>query len=106
MMKLPLYVPRRVDFLHEVRDWAKVRRLVRAARRGEKIPPYLVSDKASDRPLLITGTHRAAANDLLESLGGERLIPVIDLGDLSDEDRAEVLLRMELDEYGFRDIGH
>ena len=105
-MKVKPYFPKGVDALHEVRDWRKVRSLMRAARRGEKVPAYLVSDRSAEWPLLITGTHRAAANDLLELLGGERLIPVLDLGDLPDSDRACIEARMEHDDYAFRDIGH
>lgn len=64
--------------IHEVRDWSKVRKLIRDARRGDVIPPIVI-----DGPLhsgsLITGTHRAAANDILCMMGQEPLIDYVNL---------------------------
>ena len=54
---------------HEVKDWDKVRGMVDATLAGDEIAPYLVSgDKA------LSGTHRAAANDILETIGRGRPI--------------------------------
>ena len=65
--------------VHEVQSWSYVRRIARAALKGEKIPAYLPG---------YTGTHRAAANDLLELLDKGRLIPTVDLdSDLTEQDR-------------------
>ena len=67
---------RPVGGVHEVQDWAYVRSLVRAAIRGEKIAPYVEC---------YSGTHRAAANDLLEKLGHDRLISTVDLDSDANE---------------------
>jgi hypothetical protein len=49
---------------HQVRDWQKVRSLIRAAMRGDNIPPILIDGSLGNGNLL-TGTHRAAANDIM-----------------------------------------
>lgn len=67
--------------IHEVRDWSYVRKLVRAARRGEDINPILIDGEIGNGYLL-AGTHRAAANDIMVMLGGEALIPVVSLCDI------------------------
>jgi hypothetical protein len=80
--------------IHEVIDWAKVRRLIRAVRAGEYIPPVLIDGSIGNGNLL-NGTHRAAANDLILMLAerqGEqnpRLIPWASY----DSDKATVDLR-------------
>ncbi len=71
--------------IHEVRDWCYVRRLVRAARRGEVIPPVLIDGRIGGGNML-TGTHRAAANDLMMRLGGEPLIDVVSIDDIDVPD--------------------
>jgi hypothetical protein len=74
--------------IHEVKDWLYVRNIIRAARKGVKIPPVII-----DGPLgggsLLTGTHRSAANDLLMMMGHEPLIRHIELSDLTDEEQAK-----------------
>lgn len=60
--------------IHEVRDWLKVRSLIRAARRGDSIPPILIDAKDGN---MLTGTHRAAANCIMRKLGEEELIDVV-----------------------------
>ena len=73
------YYPVGVNPIHPVHRWSKVRSLVRAARRGDHIPAYAV---VGDN--LLSGTHRAAANDIMEMLGEPRRIPVIDVDDYPD----------------------
>ncbi len=67
--------------IHEVKDWAYVRKLIRAARAGEAINPILIDGEIGSGALL-AGTHRAAANDIMVMLGGEALIPVVSLDDI------------------------
>ena len=74
--------------IHEVRNWAYVRKLIRAARRGESIPAIVIDGEIGSGNML-TGTHRAAANDIMIMLGGEALIPVVSLQDM---DASEELL--------------
>lgn len=87
--------------LHAVMDWCKVRKLVRDAKRGDDIPPVLVEGFGNGN--LLTGTHRSAANDVMMMLGGEPLIPAIELGDLSDDVRAKIIEALEYDEYDLID---
>lgn len=77
--------------IHEVRNWAYVRKLVRAVRRGEIINPILISGQLRNGSML-TGTHRSAANDLLAKLGDADRIEVWSVEDmeLTDEQQAAV----------------
>jgi len=85
--------------IHEVRDWAKVRRLIRAARRGKYIPPILIDGEPGNCNLL-AGTHRAAANDLMVMLSCEPLIEVAQLDDLEDgELRRKIVIAAESSDY-------
>ena len=68
------------DPIHPVMDWCKVRRLVRDARHGDAIPAIIV-DGARGNGVMLTGTHRSAANDILVLLGGKALIPVVSYED-------------------------
>lgn len=77
--------------IHEVNDWCKVRRLIRAARRGDKIPPIVI-DGPRKSGSMVTGTHRAAANDIMVMLGGEALIPYVQVSDLDNADEIYALL--------------
>lgn len=52
--------------LHEIRDWSKVKRLVRAVERGERVTPYILDDRLT---MAHTGTHRLTANELLARRG-------------------------------------
>lgn len=67
--------------IHEVQDWAYVRKLIRAARKGDAINPILIDGEIGSGTLL-AGTHRAAANDIMVMLGGEALIPVVSLSEI------------------------
>lgn len=71
--------------IHPVTSWAKVRRLVRAARRGHEITPILIEGDLGNGSLL-TGTHRAAANDLLEMLGDNCLIECVSIDEIDASD--------------------
>jgi len=57
--------------IHEVRDWSKVRSLIRSARRGDAIPAILIDGQEGSGNLL-NGTHRAAANCVMRKLHDER----------------------------------
>ncbi len=71
--------------IHPVQDWAKVRKLIRDVKRGDKINPFLVEGERNNGNLL-TGTHRAAANELMKKLGypEEMMIPHVAIEDLSN----------------------
>ena len=85
-MNIPkYYYPTGGNPIHEVRDWAKVRRFVRMALRGDTIPPIL-TDGSYGNCTFLTGTHRAAANDILNMLGHKMRIQTIDIHDLRDSD--------------------
>ena len=84
------YYPRGYNPIHEVHSWLKVRNILRAVKRGETIPPYLVDGEYGNGNLL-SGTHRAAANDLAELLWGERPIDEASFEDLPDHVRADLM---------------
>jgi hypothetical protein len=73
------YYPRNVHPIHPVYDWRKARSMARAAIRGDEVQPFLV-----DGDILLTGTHRSAANDLLEMLGRTPRIGRVDISDVTD----------------------
>jgi hypothetical protein len=78
------YYPSGPNPIHEVRDWCYVRRIARAALRGENIPPILVDGNMQNGNLL-AGTHRQAANNILNKLGHGELIGWVSLDDVKDE---------------------
>lgn len=82
-----MYYPAGYNPLHEVYSWHYVRQIARAAIRGDEIPPILV-----DGENLLAGTHRAAANDLLERMGYGRLIDDVELEDVEDDALREQLI--------------
>lgn len=85
------YWPKGYNGIHEVQDWCKVRRLARAALAGVEVNPILV-----DGENLLAGTHRAAANDLLEMLGHDRLIDVVEFEDIeADEELIEAVMDLD-----------
>ena len=67
--------------IHAVRDWCKVRRIIRDARRGAHIPPIIIEGDLGNGNLL-TGTHRAAANDICMMLGQEPIVDYIGIEQL------------------------
>ena len=62
--------------VHEVENWCYVRQIVRAVLNGEDVPAYVE---------YFTGTHRAAANHLLEALGKQERIETVDLEKLTKQ---------------------
>ena len=54
--------------IHEVKNWCYVRSIVRAAMRGDDIPPIFIDGELHGGTLL-AGTHRSAANDILTQIG-------------------------------------
>lgn len=69
--------------IHEVRDWCKVRSLIRSARRGDAIPAILIDAKDGN---MLTGTHRAAANCIMRKLGEDELIDVVTVAEIDVSD--------------------
>ena len=80
------YYPYGYNPMHPAMDWCKVRKLVRAVLNGVIVPEILVWGET-----LLAGTHRLAANNLLEMLGHDARIGVTDVDDLADEDFAQQL---------------
>lgn len=63
-----------------------MRKLIRDARRGDKIPPILIDGEVRNGRML-TGTHRSAANDIMAMLGDyDHLISIITLDDIEVSD--------------------
>jgi hypothetical protein len=88
--------------LHAVMDWAKVRRLMHAARRGEDIPPILVDAYTNGN--MLTGTHRAAAKKILTKLGDDvaaSRIGTITPDDLDLSDDVREMLNEAIDNSDF-----
>ena len=57
---------------HPVRDWAKVRRIIRAARRGDDVPGWVESvHPTSGCYEALSGSHRMAAVAVSRLLGRE-----------------------------------
>ena len=67
--------------IHEVLSWSKVRSIIRAVRRGDDVPAFVI-DGVDGSCNLITGTHRCAANDLLEMLGDARRVDFVTLDEI------------------------
>lgn len=59
--------------LHEVNNWAMVRSLVRACKNGQAntIPPIYTEGELHNG-ILLTGTHRSAANDIIMMLNEKK----------------------------------
>lgn len=78
--------------IHHVRDWCKVRALVRAWKTGSPVPPIFKHQNA-----LLTGMHRCAANDLMyvlalhSKIAIPNLIPIIDIADVAEFDLMSVI---------------
>ena len=84
--------------IHEVISHQYVRTLVREAKKGNIIPPILVDGEIGNCNLL-AGTHRLAANELLQKLGQEPLIPVREISTIPEPYRSEILDAVESDSY-------
>lgn len=87
--------------IHAVRDWLKVRNLVRACKNGEahKIPP-IYTDGELGNGTLLTGTHRSAANDLIKKLN-DRNGTNIDL--INHRNVSHITDKIELDDGDLQD---
>lgn len=68
--------------IHEVLSWTKVRSIIRAVRRGDDVPDFVI-DGQEGNCNLITGTHRCAANDLLEMLGDNRRVGFVTIDEIN-----------------------
>ena len=90
-----MYYPSGLNPIHPVQDWPKVRRMARMAIQGGSIPNILV-----DGENLLAGTHRAAANDLLERMGYDCRIEQTELEDIEGPViKNAVLAAIEEDDY-------
>lgn len=71
-----VYYPTEYTPIHEVRDWSKVRSILKSALRGDQIPAIIV-DGVKGNGNCLNGTHRLAARNILSMLGKDKeLIPV------------------------------
>ena len=91
------YYPRRFEPIHEVKDWEKVERIVKSALDGNEVQPFLIDGNPGNGNLL-TGTHRAAANDILRDLG-ETEIPFVSLDDLPPQARNRINEYVEVEDF-------
>lgn len=82
--------------IHEVHDWSKVRALARAAIRGDHVPGYLYEGQPNNGNLL-AGTHRAAANELLDMLGYRKRIDHASIDDVMDDPASYGLTQSDAD---------
>ncbi|MEK7067700.1 MAG: hypothetical protein AAB956_01750 [Patescibacteria group bacterium] len=87
-MKLLGRMPAGITPIHGVTNTRKVAALLRAAIAGDDIRPYII-DGVDGNGNLITGTHRAVVNDILEAAGFRRLIMTITLDDAMEALTAE-----------------
>lgn len=106
-MSFRKFYPKGYNPIHEVNDWCYVRQIIRAARRGDSIPAFVV-----DSENLLTGTHRCAANNIMEMLYEARsmspkpsLIDAVQFDDLDmdDDTRDAIIEAMEYRNYDIVD---
>ena len=89
------YLPFGVKPIHPVRYWAKVKRNVRDVEAGATLPPILC-----DKDVLLAGTHRFVANELLERRRRtNNRIPVMQLSELPRALGADILYHAERGDY-------
>jgi hypothetical protein len=95
--KLPTYYPRIANPMHPVRDWCKVRSMIRALRRGKALPIVWIDGKIKAGNLM-SGTHRAAASEIRSLLDGTRPYDDLDVRSLNGltmtEDEAADLIHL------------
>ena len=82
--------------IHEVLSWTKVRSIIRAVRRGDDVPAFVI-DGGEGNCNLVTGTHRCAANDLLKMLGDKRRVDFVTLEEIDASD--ELMEAIENQDY-------
>lgn len=90
------YLSSGLNPIHEVHDWSKVRALARAAIRGDHVPGYLYEGQPNNGNLL-AGTHRAAANELLDMLGYRKRIDHASIDDVMDDPASYGLTQSDAD---------
>ena len=89
MTTINTYYPNGINPIHAVESWSYVRRLIRAAKKGEHINPILVDVEGGN---LLAGTHRWAANDIMTALGLDCLIDVVTLDDVNVTDELQAAI--------------
>ena len=90
-----MYYPKGYNPIHEVHSWGKVRGMVREIEAGNDVPAYLV-----DGENLLSGTHRAVANEILERRQRTpRRIETIELCDLHPVEQSVILALIEDNRY-------
>jgi len=72
------YYPGGNNPLHAVKDWRKVRSMIRALRRGEGLPMVYMDGKLGSGNWL-SGTHRVAASEIRAKLDGVEPYADLDL---------------------------
>ena len=80
-----------------VTNWGLVKHLVGVVLRGEEVDPFLADGEFGNGNLL-TGVHRATANDVLTELGDKRRIDYIQVEDLPPNLREQVMEYLETDD--------
>lgn len=73
--------------IHEVRDWVKVRRLIRALREGDDVGVVYIDGEIGNCSIL-SGTHRLAASEIRSQLDGTEPyadLNIIDINDILDD---------------------
>jgi hypothetical protein len=85
--------------IHPVMDWSYVRKFIRAAKKGDNIPPILIEGSSGNGNLL-AGTHRAAANDIMAMLDFDEdiMIPIVSIDDF-DKIPEELQAAIENNDY-------
>lgn len=87
--------------IHVVNNWKYVRSIVRAALKGDVIPPIFIFGSLHNGCLL-AGTHRSAANDILTQIGRDDcLIDYVEYDD--DIANDEMRYAVENNEYDLID---
>lgn len=71
--------------LHDVTDWSYARKIARAAINGDTITPILYEGLPNNGNLL-AGTHRSAANEILEFMGHRnKIIEKVEINDVLND---------------------
>lgn len=78
------YYPSCNNPIHEVKDWCKVRKMIRALRRGESLPTVYVDGPMGSGNWL-SGTHRVAASEIRAMLDGTTPYEDLDIINIGDK---------------------
>ena len=73
--------------------------MVRSVLKGDFITPYLGQNIGTNKMKLLTGSHRAAANYILDKLGHKQRIEVIDIDTLDDKTREQIYRKIKGNNY-------